>query len=206
LIANKTLTELKLAQTGLNSEGAISIAEIFPLNKTLRILDLRLNPIEIAGVVALSVSLKMNNTITSLQLSQFSLQNESVEIEPEFQRILYDILVSCSRNMSLNPYLEYSQLKEFKELEMDQLTSPLESNDRFYQKILNTPKKLMKKNSNANNTINSNKNSISSGQGQLHNSSSSNLPNDTNSNSSMDNNIDLEENEQLKVNYYYYYY
>ncbi|ORX78400.1 RNI-like protein [Anaeromyces robustus] len=219
LIANKTLTELNMAQTGITSEGAISIAEIFPLNKSIRILDLRSNPIEIAGVVALSVSLKMNNTITSLQLSQFIIQTDKNEIEPEFQRILYDILISCSRNMSINPYVEKNSLSQFKDLDISHCNSPLETNDHFYQKILNTPKKLMQKNSssslsNRNSSINGSRNSLNNAVYQNNssninlNSNSSlnyNIPQqfdniaDNHSISSMDNNIDASVvDEQLK--------
>jgi hypothetical protein len=214
LISNDTLTELYMAQTGLNSEGAISIAEIFPLNKTLRVLDLRLNPIEIAGVVALSVSLKLNHTITNLQLSQFIMQDEN-EIEPEFQRILYDILISCSRNMSANPYVERLFSEEFKNIDIDQCSSPVESNERFYQKFLYTPKILIQKNSNSslstrsssanggrNNSNNNNNNNY--GQRYPSTNGNSNLlppqqPSDNHSYSSMDNNIDLSvDDEQLK--------
>ncbi|ORX54304.1 RNI-like protein [Piromyces finnis] len=215
LIANKTLMELNMAQTGLNSEGAITIAEIFPLNKALRVLNLRLNPIDIAGVVALSVSLKLNNTITSLQLSQFVIQNEiDNEIEPEFQRILSDILISCSRNMTLNPYIETADTNEFKEFDINQCTSPIEPNDNFYQKLLNTPKKLMKRSSSS--TISSalpssNRNSLNSNthsQNRISNNNRSGSlappiyqfqdSTDNHSNSSMDNNIDMGEDEQLK--------
>jgi hypothetical protein len=216
LIANKTLNELYMAQTGLDSEGAISIAELFPLNKTLHVLDLRLNPIEIAGVVALSVSLKMNNTITNLQLSQFIVQNEN-EVEPEFQRILYDILVSCSKNMSVNPYVERSHLEEYKDLDIDQCLSPVESNERFYQKFLATPKKKLMKNNSINSLSTKSSTSNSVGRNslnhnsfnQVHTTTSGGSGNaylippqqqsDNHSNSSMDNNIDLSvDDEQLK--------
>jgi len=165
----------------------------------------------------------MNNTITNLQLSQFIVQNEN-EVEPEFQRILYDILVSCSKNMSVNPYVERSHLEEYKDLDIDQCLSPVESNERFYQKFLATPKKKLMKNNSINSLSTKSSTSNSVGRNslnhnsfnQIHTTTSGGSGNaylippqqqsDNHSNSSMDNNIDLSvDDEQLKVKKFFFF-
>lgn len=59
-----------MADTGLNTEAAIALAECLPENNSLVRLDLSRNPqIQIAGLLALSVSIKMNHTITFIDIN-----------------------------------------------------------------------------------------------------------------------------------------
>ena len=62
------LEDLSLADCGLTSEAAVALAEFLPLNKKLVRLDISKNPIDIAGVLALSVSMKLNDQIVSLEI------------------------------------------------------------------------------------------------------------------------------------------
>ncbi|KAF9508532.1 hypothetical protein BS47DRAFT_220147 [Hydnum rufescens UP504] len=57
---NTALKRLSLSSTGLNSDGAIALAEFLPDARRLLHLDLTHNPLDIAGVMALSVGLKVN--------------------------------------------------------------------------------------------------------------------------------------------------
>ncbi|RUS32125.1 hypothetical protein BC938DRAFT_476228 [Jimgerdemannia flammicorona] len=72
--------------------GAIALAECLPENKALVRLDLSSNPgIDIAGVMALSVSIKMNHTLTYLD----------VNVPPndvELARLSREIVSTCTRN------------------------------------------------------------------------------------------------------------
>ncbi|KAG1106640.1 hypothetical protein G6F42_016673 [Rhizopus arrhizus] len=70
LNVNRSLKDLCLADTGLSTEAAIALAECLPENHSLVRLDLSRNPnIQIAGLLALSVSIKMNHTITFIDIN-----------------------------------------------------------------------------------------------------------------------------------------
>ncbi|KAG0272625.1 hypothetical protein BGZ95_011603 [Linnemannia exigua] len=93
LVYNKTLTKLSLSNTGLQSEGAIALAEFLPETRTLVQLDLTGNDlVDIAGVMALSVSIRMNKSITCLDMNV-------PPNDAEFARLSRDILRACIRNM-----------------------------------------------------------------------------------------------------------
>ncbi|KAF9982525.1 hypothetical protein BGZ75_006096 [Mortierella antarctica] len=90
---NKTLTRLSLSNTGLQSEGAIALAEFLPETRTLTQLDLTGNElVDIAGVMALSVSIRMNKSLTCLDMNV-------PPNDAEFARLSRDILRACIRNM-----------------------------------------------------------------------------------------------------------
>ncbi|KAF9190187.1 hypothetical protein BGZ51_008890 [Haplosporangium sp. Z 767] len=90
---NKTLTRLSLSNTNLQSEGAIALAEFLPETRTLTQLDLTGNEmVDIAGVMALSVSIRMNKSLTCLDMNV-------PPNDAEFARLSRDILRACIRNM-----------------------------------------------------------------------------------------------------------
>jgi hypothetical protein len=88
LNVNRSLKDIRLADTGLGTEGklisvqiyyslanqdilaAIALAECLPENNSLVRLDLSRNPkIDIAGLLAISVSIRMNHTITFIDIN-----------------------------------------------------------------------------------------------------------------------------------------
>lgn len=70
LSRNRTLQSLNLSNTHLDSEAAITLAEALPENTSLTRLDLSKNPnIQIAGILALSVSIKMTQSLTFLDIN-----------------------------------------------------------------------------------------------------------------------------------------
>ncbi|KAF7984923.1 hypothetical protein HWV62_9827 [Athelia sp. TMB] len=88
---NVALKRLFLSSTQMTSAGAIALAEFLPESNSLLHLDLTLNNLDIAGVMALSSGLKANHTMRCLDLN----------IPPgddEFARMCRDILNSCVRN------------------------------------------------------------------------------------------------------------
>ncbi|KAF9971644.1 hypothetical protein BGZ73_005398 [Actinomortierella ambigua] len=93
MIVNKTLTKLVLSKTNLQSEGAIALAEFLPETKSLGYLDLTGNDlVDIAGVMALAVSIRMNTSLICLDL-------DVPPNDAEFARLSQDILRACVRNM-----------------------------------------------------------------------------------------------------------
>ncbi|KAF9531479.1 hypothetical protein CPB83DRAFT_904584 [Crepidotus variabilis] len=88
---NTALKRLFLSSTSMTSTGAIALAEFLPESTSLLHLDLTLNDIDIAGVMALSSGLKANHVMRCLDLN----------IPPgdeAFARMCREILNSCVRN------------------------------------------------------------------------------------------------------------
>lgn len=88
---NTALKRLFLSSTGLASAGAIALAEFLPESVSLLHLDLTINTMDLAGVMALSSGLKANHVMRCLDLN----------IPPddeEMARMCRDILNTCIRN------------------------------------------------------------------------------------------------------------
>jgi len=66
---NTALKRLFLSSTQMTSAGAIALAEFLPESTSLLHLDLTLNNLDIAGVMALSSGLKANHTMRCLDLN-----------------------------------------------------------------------------------------------------------------------------------------
>ena len=66
---NTALKRLFLSQTALTSAGAIALAEFLPESASLLHLDLTLNEIDLAGVMALSSGLKANRVMRCLDVN-----------------------------------------------------------------------------------------------------------------------------------------
>lgn len=66
---NTALKRLFLASTGLTSLGAIALAEFLPESTSLLHLDLTMNNLDVAGVMALSSGLKANHVMRCLDLN-----------------------------------------------------------------------------------------------------------------------------------------
>lgn len=89
---NSNLKRLFMNHTDLSSDGAIALAEFLPEARSLIHLDLTENfEIDIAGVMALAVSVKMNKSLRCLDLN-------IPPNDPDFARLSQDILQSCIRN------------------------------------------------------------------------------------------------------------
>ncbi|KAG9092887.1 hypothetical protein FRC07_011573, partial [Ceratobasidium sp. 392] len=91
LTLNTTLRHISLSGTLLNSQGAIAIAEFLPDFPALQHLDLTSNSLDVAGVLALSVGIKVNYGMRCLDLS-------IVPGEEEMARLCREILKICVRN------------------------------------------------------------------------------------------------------------
>ncbi|PPQ80139.1 hypothetical protein CVT25_001438 [Psilocybe cyanescens] len=85
---NTALKRLFLSSTSMTSDGAIALAEFLPESTSLLHLDLTMNDIDIAGVMALSSGLKANHVMRCLDLN----------IPPGDEEFAREILNSCVRN------------------------------------------------------------------------------------------------------------
>lgn len=66
---NTALKRLFLSSTSMTSTGAIALAEFLPESTSLLHLDLTMNDIDMAGVMALSSGLKANHVMRCLDLN-----------------------------------------------------------------------------------------------------------------------------------------
>ncbi|KAI9034456.1 hypothetical protein DFJ74DRAFT_649592 [Hyaloraphidium curvatum] len=117
LALNKTLEELSLSSVGLTSEAAVTLAEALPLTSTLSRLDLTFNPIDVAGLMGIAASLKMNGSLTNLEVAPVLKQHKDsggalVEEDPEFTRLLGDIGAQCEKNAVRAKEAEDARLAE----------------------------------------------------------------------------------------------
>lgn len=94
MMVTPALKRLFLNSTDLTSEGAIAFAEFLPEARSLLHLDLTSNNIDISGVLALAVSVKLNSTIRCLDIN-------IPPNDPDFSRLSQDILETCVRNTEL---------------------------------------------------------------------------------------------------------
>ncbi|KAI8970894.1 RNI-like protein [Trametes punicea] len=88
---NAALKRLFLSSTGMTPAGAIALAEFLPESTSLLHLDLTMNNLDLAGVMALSSGLKSNHVMRCLDLN----------IPPgdeEMAKMCRDILETCIRN------------------------------------------------------------------------------------------------------------
>ncbi|GAA6044301.1 hypothetical protein JCM8097_006756 [Rhodosporidiobolus ruineniae] len=94
LMITPSLKRLFLNATQFTSEGAIALAEFLPELRALHHLDLTDNAIDISGVLALAVSLKLNSSIRCLDV-QIPFD------DPDFASLSQSIMESCIRNTEL---------------------------------------------------------------------------------------------------------
>ncbi|KAL9546751.1 hypothetical protein PS6_007499 [Mucor atramentarius] len=93
LTRNSCLQSLNLSETQLSSSTAIALAEALPENASLCRLDLSKNPhIDMAGILALAISIKMNHTLTFLDINIPPLDEELANLQN-------DIVAVCTTNM-----------------------------------------------------------------------------------------------------------
>ncbi|CAL1710893.1 unnamed protein product [Somion occarium] len=88
---NNALKRLFLSSTSMTSAGAIALAEFLPESTSLLHLDLTMNNLDLAGVMALSSGLKANHIMRCLDLN-------IPPSDEQMARMCRDILNTCVRN------------------------------------------------------------------------------------------------------------
>uniref|UniRef100_A0A0N5AA97 Leucine-rich repeat-containing protein 34 n=1 Tax=Syphacia muris TaxID=451379 RepID=A0A0N5AA97_9BILA len=102
LLANTSLQRLGLQATGLDCECAIVLAECIADNKVLVRIDLRDNAnIGSAGLLALHLAMKMNTSITLLDLDYSCTNSKVKEYDDEFRKYFSEIKEFCERNKKI---------------------------------------------------------------------------------------------------------
>jgi len=68
LAGNNHVTEVKLSDCGISTNGANAFAETLKVNSTITVLDLSNNKIDNAGIQAIAEAIRHNNALTELHL------------------------------------------------------------------------------------------------------------------------------------------
>lgn len=102
LKANNSLTNLGLQGAHLSDNGAKVMAEVieFGGNSTLQRIDMRNNNILATGLDHLNEALKSNKTVTRIDLDDVPRRvvDNSIDVGPEYNRLLNNIRAQCERN------------------------------------------------------------------------------------------------------------
>lgn len=102
LKANNSLTNLGLQAAHLSDNGAKVMAEVieFGGNSTLQRIDLRNNNLLTTGLDCLNEALKSNKTVTRIDLDDVPRRvvDNSIDVGPEYNRLLNNIRAQCERN------------------------------------------------------------------------------------------------------------
>lgn len=102
LKANNSLTNLGLQGAHLSDNGAKVMAEVieFGGNSSLQRIDLRNNNLLASGLDHLNEALKSNKTVTRIDLDDVPRRvvENSIDVGPEYNRLLNNIRAQCERN------------------------------------------------------------------------------------------------------------
>lgn len=74
MLGNKYLRELNLAASGMQSEGAVALAGVIAESRYITRLDLRHNNIGTAGLMAISVAMKINTSVVQVAYDEVDSQ------------------------------------------------------------------------------------------------------------------------------------
>jgi hypothetical protein len=124
LVTGSSIEELFLNNVGMSEEATIALAESLPMIGNLRILHIQYNPINVAGVMALSVAMKMNHSIIELEVTPVLNTNPEDEY---LAHLLNDISMYMQRNMEMVKTPKYIYMTRS------------ERDSRFHDLILNIP-------------------------------------------------------------------
>ncbi|CAI5451173.1 unnamed protein product [Caenorhabditis angaria] len=96
IVSNSHLHRLGLQNTMLDCQGAIILAECIADNVALLRVDIRDNPIALAGLLALHSAMKLNKSITLLNIDANCVKLSSEK--DEFEKYFKEMQLYCERN------------------------------------------------------------------------------------------------------------
>ncbi|XP_028294431.1 protein phosphatase 1 regulatory subunit 37 [Gouania willdenowi] len=102
LMVNCSVLQLGLTQTNITCEGTVALAEFLAESRQIQKLDLRENQVKIGGLMALSLALRINCSLTCLELDHIAPQEQKQdEFLKETQvRLQMEITQRCLTNAS----------------------------------------------------------------------------------------------------------
>lgn len=122
LLANRTLEKLNLSNTKMTCEGAIALAEVLAESKHVTHLDLKDNDIRVAGLMALQLGHRMNQTLLCMETPK------SYKVDQRDRPIIKDLLTEidryCGRNLVKRDEKIEAERRRQHEAQHAQLGSP----------------------------------------------------------------------------------
>ncbi|XP_061118563.1 protein phosphatase 1 regulatory subunit 37 [Conger conger] len=100
LIANRSILRLGLVHTRVGCEGAVTLAEFIAESRRIQRLDMRRNPVRTAGLMALWLALKINQSLIRLDLDTTPKEEKEEFLIETQKNLLQEICDRCVRNAS----------------------------------------------------------------------------------------------------------
>ncbi|CAL4073809.1 unnamed protein product, partial [Meganyctiphanes norvegica] len=100
LLRNRALLRLGLQACKVGDEGAVALAEYTADNPVIQRIDLRENPIRVAGLMALALSMRVNTTVVQLDLDAEPRSEPGPEYAEQHLAFHREIKEYCTRNLT----------------------------------------------------------------------------------------------------------
>ncbi|XP_014906785.1 protein phosphatase 1 regulatory subunit 37 isoform X1 [Poecilia latipinna] len=111
LMVNSSLLHLGLAQTNITCEGAVALAEFLAESRLIQRLDLHENQVKLGGLMALSLALRINCSLSHLGVDPIPPQELDEFLTETQKRLQAEITQRCNANAS--------QLQREREMNME---------------------------------------------------------------------------------------
>ncbi|XP_055719931.1 protein phosphatase 1 regulatory subunit 37 isoform X1 [Salvelinus fontinalis] len=98
LMMNHSLLQLGLEHTHITCEGAVALAEFLAESRQIQRLDVRENEVRAGGLMALSLALRINHSLTSLDLDHTPKQEQEDFLMETQKSLLREISELCTGN------------------------------------------------------------------------------------------------------------
>ncbi|KAL0968936.1 hypothetical protein UPYG_G00220160 [Umbra pygmaea] len=98
LILNRSLLHLGLDQTCITCEGAVALAEFLVESRQIRRLDVRENEVRTGGLMAFALALRINQSLTWLDLDHTPKQEQEDTLMKTQKTLLREIRELCAGN------------------------------------------------------------------------------------------------------------
>ncbi|XP_041703021.1 protein phosphatase 1 regulatory subunit 37 [Coregonus clupeaformis] len=98
LMMNHSLLQLELKHTHITCEGAVALAEFLAESRQIQRLDVRENEVRAGGLMALSLALRINHSLTSLDLDHTPKQEQEDFLMETQKSLLREISELCMGN------------------------------------------------------------------------------------------------------------
>uniref|UniRef100_UPI0037E8965C protein phosphatase 1 regulatory subunit 37 n=1 Tax=Semicossyphus pulcher TaxID=241346 RepID=UPI0037E8965C len=98
LMQNCSLLQLGLSQTNITCEGAVALAEFLAESRQIQQLDLRQNQVRVGGLMALCLALRINGSLTGLDVDLRPPQEQDEFLTETQTRLQSEIAQRCIAN------------------------------------------------------------------------------------------------------------
>ncbi|CAJ1074251.1 protein phosphatase 1 regulatory subunit 37 isoform X1 [Xyrichtys novacula] len=98
LMQNVSVLQLSLQQTNITCEGVVALAEFLAESRQIQQLDLRQNEVKVGGLMALSLAMRINLSLTGLDVDHRLPQEQDEFLSETQTRLQSEIVQRCIAN------------------------------------------------------------------------------------------------------------